>query len=62
VRRHVESAVVLIAAGGECVDDLAHLRADPGLSSLLGFELSSPTQMKDFLYRFHQAEDGGLTP
>ena len=58
VRRHIESAVVSIAAGGECIDDLAYLRADPGLASLLGFELSSPTQMKDFLYRFHQAEDG----
>jgi hypothetical protein len=26
----------------------------------LGFTLSSPTQAKDFLYRFHQANDGSL--
>jgi hypothetical protein len=58
VRRHVLSLVTLITAGGECIDDLETLRADPGLSTLLGFDLSSPTQMKDFLYRFHQAEDG----
>jgi hypothetical protein len=58
VRRHVESLVLLIAAGGECLDDLDHLRADAGLESLLGFKLSSPTQAKELLYRFHQAEDG----
>ena len=58
VRSHVESLVLLFAAGGECIDDLAHLRADPGLKALVGFELSSPTQAKTFLYRFHQAEDG----
>lgn len=60
VQRHVQSVLVLVAAGGECIDDLDTLRADPGLSALLGFELSSPTQVKDFLYRFHQAEDGRL--
>jgi hypothetical protein len=58
VRRHVESLVLLIAAGGECIDDLLYLRTDAGLESLLGFRLSSPTQAKEFLYRFHQAEDG----
>ncbi len=57
-RRHLESLLVLIAAGGDCLDDLRTLRADPGLCSLVGFELSSPTQAKDFLYRFHQEEDG----
>ena len=58
VRRHVLSLVTLIATGGECIDDLETLRADQGLALLLGFELSSPTQMKEFLYRFHQREDG----
>jgi hypothetical protein len=58
VRRHVESLVLLIAAGGECIDDLLHLRADAGLKALLRFEPSSPTQAKEFLYLFHQAEDG----
>lgn len=60
VKRHAQSLLVLFASGGECIDDLDTLRADPGLSTLLGFELSSPTQAKDFLYRFHQAEDGRL--
>ena len=58
VRRHLESVVSLIVAGGECVDDLERLRSEDGLERLLGFRLSSPTQAKDFLYRFHQGEDG----
>jgi hypothetical protein len=63
VRRHVESLVLLVAGGGEHLDHLDVLRGDLGLRALIGFELSSPTQAKDFLYRFHQAEDGRpLTP
>lgn len=63
VERHLKSLVLLIAAGGTCVDDVLTLRADAGLQALLTFSLSSPTQLKDFLYRFHQAEDGRpLTP
>lgn len=62
-RRHLESLVLLVAAGGEHICDLMFLRADDGLRRLLGFELSSPTQAKEFLYAFHQAEDGQrLTP
>lgn len=57
-RRHLESLVVLIAGGGDHLSDLEVLRADAGLAELLGFELSSPTQAKDFLYRFHQTKDG----
>lgn len=57
-RRHVESLVALIAAGGECVDDLGVLRADGGLVAMLGYEPSSPTQAKDFLYRFHTGAQG----
>ena len=60
VRRHMESVVVLIAAGGEHISDLDRLRADRGLEKLLGGPLSSPTQIKDFVYRFHQAADGRL--
>jgi len=58
VRRHLESLVALVVAGGEHLDDLEVLRADAGLAALLGFPLSSPTQAKEFLYRFHQGEDG----
>lgn len=57
-RRHLESLVVLIAAGGDCIDDLQRLRNDRGLCSLLDFEVSSPTRAKEFLYAFHQSEDG----
>jgi hypothetical protein len=63
VQRHCESLVLLLAAGGTCLDDALTLRADHGLAQLLGFRLSSPTQLKEFLYRYHQAEDGRpLTP
>jgi hypothetical protein len=58
VRRHLESLVLLIGSGASCIDDLAMLRADRGLSRLLGYELSSPTQAKVFLYRFHQSQEG----
>ncbi len=63
VRRHLESLLLLIIAGGSCIDDLHRLRADKGLRSLIGFKITAPTQAKDFLYRFHQAVDGSaLTP
>ncbi len=58
VRRHLASLVLLIAAGGDHLSDLDMLRADPGLEALVGFLPSSPTQAKDFLYRFHQGLDG----
>lgn len=58
VRRHLESALVLICAGGDRIEDLSTLRADRGLRKLIGFELSSPTQLKEFLYRFHQDTEG----
>lgn len=52
----VESFVVLNAAGGECVDDFAHLRADPGLSELIGHEIPSPEAARKFLYAFHEED------
>lgn len=58
VRRHLFSFLALFASGGECLEDLETLRADGGLGALLGLTPSSLTQAKDFLYRFHQAEDG----
>jgi hypothetical protein len=58
VRRHVESLVALVAAGGDCLGDLQTLRGDHGLRALLGNDVSSPTQAKDFLYRFHQDAGG----
>lgn len=51
-RRALESLVLLMAQGGDCIDDVRVLRADSGLSALLGFTPLSPAQLKDFLYRF----------
>src|ERR1700730_13330900 len=52
----VESFVLLNAAGGECVDDFAHLRSDPGLAELIGHELPSPEVARKFLNAFHEEE------
>jgi hypothetical protein len=49
----VESFVILNAAGGECVDDFAHLRSDVGLAELVGHELPSPEAARKFLNAFH---------
>jgi hypothetical protein len=52
----VESFVLLNAAGGECLDDFEHLRADPGLSEMIGHEVPSPEAARKFLYAFHEEE------
>ena len=52
----VEAIVLLQTAGGECVDDIAMLRADKGLMRLVG-PLPSPDVLLTFLYAFH---DEGL--
>jgi len=44
----VESFVILNAAGGECLDDFAHLRSDVGLAELVGHELPSPEARGSF--------------
>jgi Transposase DDE domain group 1 len=49
----IEALVLLLAAGGTCVDDLAVLRADGGLGRLLGRRLPSPDAVRDFLYACH---------
>ena len=49
----IEAMVMLLAAGGECLDDLAVLRADQGLCRLLDRELPSPDAARRFLYEFH---------
>ncbi len=61
-RRHVETLVALLAGGGEALDDVAVLRSDAGFEALVGYKPSSATQLKDFLYRFHQSEDGRRLP
>ena len=48
----VEALVLLMAAGGECVDDIEVLRADKGLMRLVG-GLSSADVLLRFLYELH---------
>jgi hypothetical protein len=49
----VEALVLLLAAGGDCLDDIAVLRADGGLRRLLGRQLPSADRLRHFLYAFH---------
>jgi hypothetical protein len=51
---YVESFVILNAAGGDCLEDFEHLRADTGLAELIGHELPSAEAARKFLYQFHQ--------
>jgi hypothetical protein len=53
----IEALVMMLVAGGECLDDLAVLRADQGLGRLLEREVPSPDAARRFLYAFH---DEGL--
>ena len=53
----VEDLVVLLADGGDCLDDFDALRADAGLQRLLGRRFGSPDAYRRFLYAFH---DEGL--
>ncbi len=49
----VEALVLLLAAGGDCLDDIAVLHADAGLTRLLGRKLPSADALRHFLYAFH---------
>jgi hypothetical protein len=49
----VEWLVTLHAAGGDCVDDIDILRADPGLCRLLGGAPPSAEALRQFLYACH---------
>ena len=37
--RMVESFVLLSSPGGDCIDDMQHLRKDDGLEAMLGYRL-----------------------
>jgi hypothetical protein len=52
-----EALVLVMAAGGSCVSDINHLRADKGLARLLGRELPSEDVLLRYLDAFH---DGAL--
>src|SRR5437899_11057934 len=50
---YVESFLVLNAAGGDCLEDFDQLRADAGLSELLGNAVPSAEAARKLLYQFH---------
>ena len=49
----IEALVLLLAAGGDCLADIAVLQADGGLGRLLGRKLPSADTLRHFLYAFH---------
>jgi hypothetical protein len=49
----VEALVLLLAAGGDCLDDIVVLQADRGLLRLLGRTLPAADTLRHFLYAFH---------
>jgi len=49
----VEALVLLLAAGGTCLDDIRVLQADAGLTRLLGRRFPSADTLRHFLYAFH---------
>jgi len=65
----IESFLLLIADGGEYVEDLAVLRADGAFAELVGHAFPSPSAAKKYLYGFHDdsrdeavAEERALFP
>lgn len=50
----VETFVLLSALGGECLDDLEHLRRDRGLGALVGYTLPAAPTARQWLDRFHE--------
>ena len=49
----IEALVLLLAAGGDCLDDISVLQADGGLGRLLGRRLPAADTLRHFLYAFH---------
>jgi hypothetical protein len=49
----IEALVLLLAAGGTCLDDIRVLQADAGLGRLLDRTLPSADTLRHFLYAFH---------
>ena len=50
--QYVQSVIGMIAAGGDCLEDIERLRSDAGLKLLLG-EMPSAEAVRFFLYGFH---------
>ena len=52
----VESLVVLMTVGGECLDDLNRLQADQGVAVMMEHPVPAPDTARNFLYAFHDEE------
>lgn len=52
----VESFVLLSALGGECVDDMQHLRDDQGLAAILAYKPPAAETARQWLNGFHDEE------
>ena len=50
--QYVQSVIALMAAGGDCLEDIERLRSDAGLKLLVG-EMPSAEAVRFFLYGFH---------
>ena len=48
--------MLLLAAGGTCLDDITVLQADVGLTRLLGRRLPGADTLRQFLYACHDAD------
>ncbi len=49
----VESFVLLSSLGGECIDDMQHLRDDAGLAGILAYKPPAPETARQWLDGFH---------
>jgi len=49
----VESFVLLSSLGGECIDDMQHLRDDEGLARILAYKPPAPETARQWLDGFH---------
>ncbi len=58
----IESFVLLNALGGDCIDDMQHLRDDNGLSGILGYRVPTPETARQWLDRFHDESVMGMRP
>jgi len=54
--QHVESLVLLHAAGGDCMQDIEALRRNAAVTKMLGYAVPSERCVADFLEAFHDPE------
>ncbi len=52
----LESFVLLSALGGDCIEDMEHLREDKGLAAMLGYTPPAVETARQWLDKFHDEE------